>query len=135
MKVHCLSICVCGKDDRRYAILCNVKNIYLFAYFGVSLETFTIIFYYHAVMNTFIQWQETISDTYLTDTSSCFPFIEPNISLLPQGGLATIQSNALFLLAKLPRLAGLASRFFLLYFFFFFFVYLRKVPSFDMFHP
>ena len=44
---------------------------------------FTIIFYYHAVMNTFTQWQETISDTYLTDTPPCFAFIEPNISLLP----------------------------------------------------
>ena len=42
-----------------------------------------IIFYYHAVMNTFIQWKETISDACLTDTPSYFPFIEPNISLLP----------------------------------------------------
>ena len=47
-------------------------------------------------MNTFIQWQETIiSDAYLTDTPSYFPFIEPNISLLPQGSLASIASNAL----------------------------------------
>ena len=57
--------------------------------------TFTIIFYYHAVMNTFMPWQETISDTYLTYTPPCFPFIEPNISLLPQGSLASIPSNAL----------------------------------------
>ena len=46
-------------------------------------------------MNTFIQWKETISDAYLTDTPSCFPFIEPNISPLPQGSLASIPSNAL----------------------------------------
>ena len=57
--------------------------------------TFTIIFYYHAVMNTFIQWQETISDAYLTDTPSYFPFIEPNVSLIPQASLASIPSNAL----------------------------------------
>ena len=46
--------------------------------------TFTIIFYYHAVMNTFIQWQETISisDAYLTNTPY-YPFVEPNVSLLP----------------------------------------------------
>ena len=56
--------------------------------------TFTITFYYHAVMNTFIQWQETISDAYLTDTPPCFPFIEPNISLLSQGGLANSGSQA-----------------------------------------
>ena len=46
-------------------------------------------------MNTFIQWQETISDAYLTDTPPYFPFIEPNVSLLPQGSLAGIPSNAL----------------------------------------
>ena len=46
-------------------------------------------------MNIFIQWQETISDAYLTDTPSYFPFIEPNISLLPQGSLASIPSNTL----------------------------------------
>ena len=46
-------------------------------------------------MNIFIQWQETISDAYLTDTPSYFPLIEPNISLLPQGSLAGIPSNAL----------------------------------------
>ena len=46
-------------------------------------------------MNTFIQWQETISDTYLTYTPPCFPFIEPNVSPLPQGSLASIASNAL----------------------------------------
>ena len=62
--------------------------------------TFTIIFYYHAVMNTFIQWQETISDAYLTDTPSCFLFIEPNISPLPQGSLASVPSNALILLLQ-----------------------------------
>ena len=31
LKVHCLSICVCGKNDQRYSVVCNVKNIYLFA--------------------------------------------------------------------------------------------------------
>ena len=46
-------------------------------------------------MNIFIQWQETISDAYLTDTPSYFPLIEPNISLLPQGSLASIPSNGL----------------------------------------
>ena len=56
--------------------------------------TFTVIFYYHVVMHTFIQWKETISDPYLTDTPSCFPFIEPNICPLPQGSLASIPSNA-----------------------------------------
>ena len=35
-----LSICVCGKDDERYSIVCNVKNIYLFAYFGMSLDLY-----------------------------------------------------------------------------------------------
>ena len=35
-------------------------------------------------MNTFIQWQETISDAYLTDTPPYFPFIELNISLSPR---------------------------------------------------
>ena len=89
-----LSICVCGKDDQRYSVVFNFKNIYFFPYFDVSL-TFTITFYCHTVMNTFIQWQETISDAYLTDTPSYFPFIEPNISLLPQGSLASIPSNAL----------------------------------------
>ena len=48
-------------------------------------------------MNTFIQWKETISDAYLTDTPSCFPLIEPNISPLPQGSLVSIPSNALIL--------------------------------------
>ena len=59
---------------------------------------FTIIFYYHAVMNTFIQWQETISDAFLTYTPSYFPFIEPNTSLLPQGSLASRPSKALIYL-------------------------------------
>ena len=40
MNVHCLSICVCGKDDQRYSVVCNVKNIYLLAYFGVSLDPY-----------------------------------------------------------------------------------------------
>ena len=62
---------------------------------SVSLDLYCIIFYYHAVMNIFIQWQKTISDTYLTYTPPCFPFIEPNVSLLPQGSLASIPSNAL----------------------------------------
>ena len=48
-------------------------------------------------MNTFIQWQETINDAYLTDTPSYFPLVEPNTSLLPQGSLASIPSNALIL--------------------------------------
>ena len=52
-------------------------------------------------MNTFIQWQETISDAYLTDTPSYFSFIEPNISLLPQGSLASIPSNALIFIFEL----------------------------------
>ena len=46
-------------------------------------------------MNTFIQWQETISDAYLAYTPSYFPFIKPNTFLLPQGSLASIPSNAL----------------------------------------
>ena len=46
-------------------------------------------------MNTFIQWQETISDAYLTYTPSYFPFIKRNTFLLPQGSLASIPSNAL----------------------------------------
>ena len=49
-------------------------------------------------MNTFIQWQETISDAYLTYTPSYFPFIQPNTSLLPQGSLASIPSNALIVI-------------------------------------
>ena len=40
VKVHYLSICVCGKDDQRYSIVFNVKNIYLFSYFGVSLDLY-----------------------------------------------------------------------------------------------
>ena len=60
-----LSICVCGKHDQRYSIVFNVKNIYLFPYISACHLTFTIIFYCHGVMNTFIQWQETISDAYL----------------------------------------------------------------------
>ena len=50
-------------------------------------------------MNTFIQWQETISDAYLTYTPSYFPFIEPNTSLLPQASLASIPSNALIFIS------------------------------------
>ena len=95
MKVHYLSICVCGKDDQRYSVVFNVNNIYSFPYFGVSLDL------YHGVINTFIQWQEAISDAYLTDTPSYFPFIEPNISLLPQGSLASMPSNALILINSL----------------------------------
>ena len=89
MKVHYLSICVCGKDDQRYSIVFNVKNIC----FLISARhlTFTIIFYYHVVMNTFIQWQETISDAYLTYTPSYFPFIEPNalVIVMTLGGGGT----------------------------------------------
>ena len=40
LKVHYLSICVCGKDDQRHSIVFNVKNIHLFAYFGVSLDLY-----------------------------------------------------------------------------------------------
>ena len=68
-KVHYLSICVCGKDDQRYSFVFNVKIFICFLISACHL-TFTIIFYYHAVMNTFIQWQETISDAYFTDTDS-----------------------------------------------------------------
>ena len=35
-----LSICVCGKDDQRYSIVFNVKDIYLFLYFDVSLDLY-----------------------------------------------------------------------------------------------
>ena len=35
-----LSICVCGKDDQRYSIVFNLKNIYLFPYFSVSLNVY-----------------------------------------------------------------------------------------------
>ena len=76
------------------SIVCDAKNVYLFSYFGASLD----LYQYPLLscnMNTFMQWKETISDTYLTDTPPCFPFIEPNISLLPQGSLASIPSNAL----------------------------------------
>ena len=31
---------VCGKDDQRHSIVLNVKNIHLFAYFGVSLDLY-----------------------------------------------------------------------------------------------
>ena len=40
LKVHYLSICVCGKVDQRYSIVFNVKNIYLFLYFDVSLDLY-----------------------------------------------------------------------------------------------
>ena len=67
-------------------------------HFGVSLDR-----YHYPLLSYsneyFIQWKETIRDTYLTYapayTPSCFLFIEPNISLLPQGSLAIIPSNAL----------------------------------------
>ena len=81
-----LSICVCGKDDQRHSIVFNVKK--------------------YAVMNTFIQWKETISDAYLTDTPLCFPFIEPNISPLLQGSLANIPSNTLIGVTSSPFLLG-----------------------------
>ena len=29
-----------GKDDQRYSVVCKVKNIYLFAYFGTSLDLY-----------------------------------------------------------------------------------------------
>ena len=95
-KVHCLGTFVYGKDDQRYSVVCNVKIFICFLISACHL-TFTIIFYCHAVMNTFIQWQETSSDTYLTCTPLCFPLIEPNISLLPQGSLASIPSNSLII--------------------------------------
>ena len=34
------SVCVCGKDDQRSSIVFNVKNIYLFLYFDVSLDLY-----------------------------------------------------------------------------------------------
>ena len=90
------------KDDQRYSIVFNVNNIYLFAYFGMSLDLYHYLLslFYHAVMNTFIQQRETISGAYLTDTPLCFPFIEPDTSLLPQGSLASIPSNALILISS-----------------------------------
>ena len=96
------SICVFSKDDKRHSIVFNVKKFICLLILWCHL-TFTIIFYYHAVINTFIQWKETISDAYLTDTPSCFPFIDPNISPLPQRSLASIPSNTLilFFLAQL----------------------------------
>ena len=78
-----------------YSIVFNVKNIYLFPYFGVSLDL------YHYLLlscNEKNFYPETISDTYLTDTHLCFPFIKPNIFLLPQGSLASIPSNTLIVL-------------------------------------
>ena len=66
--------------------------------------TFTIIFYCDEVMNTFIQWQETISGVFLTDTLPYFPFIELDISLLPQGSLASIPSKALTLEFDTPKI-------------------------------
>ena len=30
MKVHCLSFCVCRKDDQRYSNVCNVKKIFIY---------------------------------------------------------------------------------------------------------
>ena len=108
MKIHCLSICVCGNDDQRYSIVCNVKKIFICLLISACHLTFTIIFHHHALMNTFIQWRKTISDTYLTDTLPCFPFIEPNISLLPQGSLASIPSNALIFACESPSLPELS---------------------------
>ena len=35
-----LSICACGKDDQRYSVVFNVKNICLFAYFSLSLDLY-----------------------------------------------------------------------------------------------
>ena len=76
LKVHYLSICVCGKNDQRHSIVLNVKNIHLFAYFGMSPDLYDDLL--PSCSNEyFFQWQETISDAYLTDTPSCFPFIEP----------------------------------------------------------
>ena len=40
-----------------------------------------------------MQWQETISDTYLTDTPPCFPSIEPNTYLsFPKEALQAYQA-------------------------------------------
>ena len=75
--------------------LFSVQKIFICLLISECHLTFTIIFYYHAVMNAFIQWKETTGDAYLTDTLSCFPFIEPNISPLPQGSLASIPINVL----------------------------------------
>ena len=44
LTAHCLSIFVCGKDDQRYSVVCNVKSVHLFAYFGVSLDLYHYIF-------------------------------------------------------------------------------------------
>ena len=55
-------------------------------------------------MNIFIQWQASISDAYLTDTHPYFPFIELNISLLPQGSLASIPNKNLIISANLLQL-------------------------------
>ena len=41
-------------------------------HFGVSPDLCHIIFYYHAVMNTFIQWQEIVYDKYSTHTPPYF---------------------------------------------------------------
>ena len=63
----------------------------------MSLDLYYYLFDYHAVMNTFIQQQETLSDTHSTYTPPCFPSIELNMSLLPhgQGSLTSIPNNAL----------------------------------------
>ena len=52
-------------------------------HFGMSVDLYHIIFYYHAVLNTFIQKQATISDTYVTYTPPCFPFFHSFISPSP----------------------------------------------------
>ena len=88
-----LTICVCDKDDQRHSIVFKAK-IFICLLISACHLTFTIIFYYHAVMNTFIQWKEAISDAYLTGTLRVF--IEPNISLLPQGSLANVPSTERF---------------------------------------
>ena len=65
-------------------------------HFGMSLDLYHYLLLSCGNGNTLIQWQEAISsDTYLTYTPPSFLFIESNISLLPQGSLASIPSNAL----------------------------------------
>ena len=37
---------------------------------------------------------------HIQHSDTCFPFVEPNIPLLPQGSLASIPSNALITVTK-----------------------------------
>ena len=75
--------------------LFSMQKIFICLLISACHLIFMIIFYCHEVINTFIQWKETISVTYLTDTPSCLPFIEANVYLLPQVRLTSIPRNAL----------------------------------------